>query len=298
MNFKLMCNDCSVKYSDYNSPNLYTWCTNCGNYAIHAAVKRALVANQIEPKNTVLCFDIGCHGNGSDKIGGYKFHALHGRVIPLATGAHLANSKIKVLAFGGDGGTLGEGINHLIHAVRANYDITFILHNNSNYGLTKGQASPSTPKEVPMDTSPDGVESEPINIINLLLDLNPSFLARTFSGDVNHMAEVISAGLNHKGFSFIEILQSCPTYNKATPHEWYLKHCFKVETLESYNVTDLEQVRDVTKDLTEKIAVGVLYKNDSLKDLKSKLLNREGVKTELVEEVNNHDIWELLKDFV
>ncbi len=294
----MSCDNCTVKYADYNSPNIYTWCTNCGNYAIHAAVKRALVANQIEPKKTVLCFDIGCHGNGSDKIGGYKFHALHGRVIPLATGAHLANGKIKVLAFGGDGGTLGEGINHLIHAVRANYDITFILHNNSNYGLTKGQASPSTPKETPMDTSPDGVESEPINIINLLLDLNPSFLARTFSGDVKHMTEVISAGLNHKGFSFIEILQSCPTYNEATPHEWYLKHCFKVEMLEGYNANKIEETRRVAADLSEKIAVGVLYKNDNLKDLKSKLHNRVGMQTELVDEVKIYDISELVTDFV
>jgi 2-oxoglutarate ferredoxin oxidoreductase subunit beta len=132
----MSCSNCKPKYSDYFSDELYTWCTACGNYGIHAAVKRALITEKIMPKDTLLCFDVGCHGNGSDKIGGYSFHGLHGRVIPLACGAHLANRKVKVLAFGGDGGTLSEGIGHLIHAVRCNYDITFILHDNSNYALT------------------------------------------------------------------------------------------------------------------------------------------------------------------
>src|SRR3989339_1792067 len=113
-----ICTSQDTKISDYFSQNLYTWCTNCGNYGIHGAVKRALAAENLHPHHTLLCFDIGCNGNGSDKIDGYRFHGLHGRVIPLACGAAVSNSKIKVLAFGGDGGTFGEGLNHLVHAIR------------------------------------------------------------------------------------------------------------------------------------------------------------------------------------
>src|SRR5688572_14663303 len=137
----MSCTTCYTKINDYSTDNLFTWCSNCGNYGINAAIKRTLAEMEIKPKDTMLFFDIGCNGNGADKIGGYRFHGLHGRVIPASSGASLANRNLKVIASGGDGATLGEGVNHLIHAIRSNYDITFILHNNSNYGLTQGQAS-------------------------------------------------------------------------------------------------------------------------------------------------------------
>ena len=166
-----------VKYKDYFSDELYTWCTNCGNYSIHTALKRALVLENIAPKDVLMVFDIGCHGNGSDKITAYCVHGLHGRVIPFAAGAHLANRKIKVIAFGGDGGVLSEGINHLVHAVRCDFDITFILHNNGNYGLTTGQASATTPKGISMNSTPNGVTEEPMNPMEFLHIRDASLLS-------------------------------------------------------------------------------------------------------------------------
>ncbi len=292
----MSCNDC-VKMSDYHSKNIFTWCTNCGNYGITAALKRALVEEEIEPKDVLLCFDIGCNGNGADKLLGYRFHGLHGRVIPFAAGASLANSNVKVIASGGDGGTLSEGINHLVHAIRSNYNFTFMLHNNENYGLTTGQASSTTRKGKPMEASPDGVIADPINIMDFVLTLKPSFAARTFSGDVKHMTEVIKAGIKHKGFAFIEILQNCTTYNKETPHEWYQQRIYDVSGVKGYDKTNLESAKKIAQDLEQNIAIGILYEDKEKKDFYSMLANRKTLQTQPVEEVTNYDITKLLKAF-
>ncbi|MFH0820973.1 MAG: thiamine pyrophosphate-dependent enzyme, partial [Candidatus Peregrinibacteria bacterium] len=122
------------EYMKLESQEKLTWCGGCGDYGIQKALERALVLENLGTQDLVIFFDIGCHGNGSDKIGAYTFHGLHGRVIPVAAAAALANPRLKVIAEGGDGGTLSEGINHLVHAVRSNYPMVFILHNNENYG--------------------------------------------------------------------------------------------------------------------------------------------------------------------
>lgn len=286
-----------TKFGDYFSENLYNWCTNCGNYGIHAAVKRALTAQNLKPCQTLLCFDIGCHGNGSDKIGGYRFHGLHGRVLSFACGASLANSKLKVIAFGGDGGTLGEGINHLIMAVRGNYNFTFVFHNNLNYGLTTGQASATTKPGVKMNASPDGITTEPIHPMRFVLSLRPTFAARTFSGDVHHMDKVFQAAINHKGFSFIEVLQSCPTYNLMTPHEWYQNRVKKVEEIKGYKNDDLASAQKVAEDLETQIAIGVLYQNIYSAPFMDRQANRVGIKTDLINEVKSGPAQELFDHF-
>lgn len=280
----MACNNC-VTHKDYYSEQIYTWCTNCGNYGIHEALKRALVSKQIEPSKVLLCFDIGCHGNGADKIQGYRFHGLHGRVIPFAVGAHLANTQLPVIAMGGDGATFGEGINHLIHAIRSDYNITFILHNNSNYGLTKGQASPSTKQGERMNSSPDGVVESQLNSLELVLTLNPSFVARTFSGNFHQMQSIFEAGIAHNGFSYIEVLQACPTYNKTKPHKWYMQNTFDTIELSDYDNSNLSAAKHIVSNEQEKIATGILYHKKDNVDYYSRLSQRQNVKTTLVEEV-------------
>lgn len=292
------CTSQDTKISDYFSDNLYTWCTNCGNYGIHGAVKRALAAENIHPHNALLCFDIGCNGNGSDKIDGYRFHGLHGRIIPMACGAAVANSTITVMAFGGDGGTLGEGLQHLIHGIRGNYNITFIFHNNLNYGLTKGQASTTTLPEMKMNSSPDGPTSDTLHPARLVLSLNPSFYARSFSGDVKHMTKTIQAGLQHNGFSFIEILQSCPTFNKQTPHEWYQERVYDIpDRIHNYDPTNIIWAREIAEDIWDSIATGVIYKNPDRKTQLQRQPNRQEIETQLVDEVKPYSVAELLNTF-
>jgi len=258
---KMDCNTCKVQNKDYQSENLFTWCTNCGNYGINGSLRRALVDMQLAPHEVMLCYDVGCNGNGADKIEANTFHGLHGRVIPFACGAKLGNYDMPVIASGGDGSTLGEGINHLIHAIRHNYNITFILHNNRNYGLTTGQASPTTPEGYAMNSTPDGVPSAPMEVHEMVFASNPSFYARTWSGNVKQMTYLIKEAINHQGFSMIEVLQDCPTYNKATPHEWYMERVYDVSSRLNYDRADKEQARKLAADLDNKIATGVLYHN-------------------------------------
>jgi 2-oxoglutarate ferredoxin oxidoreductase subunit beta len=297
------CNTCitkeptQTKMKDFSSKNIFTWCTNCGNYGINAAVKRALVSLNKKPCETIICFDVGCNGNGSDKIGGYSFHGLHGRVIPLACGVTMANTENTVIAFGGDGATLGEGIGHLVHGVRGNYNITFVLHNNLNYGLTKGQASPTTQKEMKMNSSPDGPTSDLIHPARFVLSLESSFVARTFSGDVKHMTSILEEAIKHPGFSFVEILQSCPTYNKQTPHEWYQERVYDLKNVEGYDSSNRVHSLQFAEDIKNRIAVGVLYQDKNSVPQVNRQANRSEITTQLIEETKQYSIDTLLQDF-
>lgn len=287
-----------VKHNDYLSDNLHTWCTSCGNYGIHSAVIRALVEECIAPKDSLLVFDIGCNGNGSDKIDGYRFHGLHGRSIPLASGAALANKKMTVIASGGDGAVMGEGIGHLVHSVRSNYNITYIMHNNSNFALTTGQASPTTNSDIAMKGSPDGSKILPMNASEFVLGLNPSFVARGYSGEIKHLTQVIQEGIKHNGFSFIEVLQDCPSYNDVQTHDWYRERVSDVKLMNDLDVSDINAAKKLASDIEEKIAIGVLYQDKEMKSFYDNQDNRLNIDTELVDEVKNYDIDGLLQKFI
>lgn len=272
-----------------------TWCGACGNYGIQKALIRALTLENIRPWEALLCYDIGCNGNGSDKIGAYTIHGLHGRVISLAAGAALANQKLEVIASAGDGATFSEGVNHLIHGVRNDYPITFLHHNNSNYGLTTGQASATTRKGQMMNGTPDGVVVDPINPVEIVLALGPTFVARTFSGDVKHMTEMIRRGIHHPGFAFIEILQTCPTYNKATTQKWFWDRIKYIEDVKGYDASDIWAARKIAQDMDNEIMLGVLYENPQ-PSFAERLIQRQGKKTSLVEEVAHFNVSEIMKE--
>lgn len=288
------------QYLAYEGNEIITWCAGCGNYGIQKALERALVLEGIPTHQTLFCFDIGCNGNGSDKIaskGGYTLHGLHGRVISVAAGAAIANPNIKVIASGGDGGAMSEGVNHLVHAVRSDYPMVFILHNNENYGLTTGQASACTRMEQPMNGSPDGVITEPINCSDFVLSLKPSFVARSFSGDVKHMTEIIRAGIKHNGFAFIEIFQICTTYNKATSNHWFWQRLKYLQDRKGYDSSNIEHAKKAAHDLNNEINIGILYQNKKTKNYMERLVNRESIKTAPADEVKRFDISGLLKRF-
>jgi len=285
------------EYLAFESPNIHTWCSGCGNFGILNALVRALVLENIAPHECLICFDVGCNGNASDKINANTIHGLHGRVLSLAAGCAIGNHKLPVIAIGGDGATFSEGINHLVHAIRNNYNFVFICHNNSNYGLTTGQASATTRKGQAMNGTPGEVVVEPLNAAQIVLSLDPSFVARGFSGDVEYLTELIRQGLKHKGFAFIEVFQVCPTYNKATPQSWYWPRIKKIEEIPGYNNTDIWQARKIATDLEEQIAVGLLYHNPNKLDFLSLQTNRQQRSTTLVEEVQHFPISELLEEF-
>jgi len=173
----------SITIDSYNTDVKNTWCPGCGNFNIHLALKKALAELKKDPSEVVITFDIGCNGNGGDKIKAFNIKGLHGRALPLAFGAHLANREMTTIATIGDGGCLHEGIDHLIHGIRSNYNITVLIHNNQNFALTTGQITSTTIKGKRMYGFPHGKTEGDINIGELVLSLNPSFYARGYSGD-------------------------------------------------------------------------------------------------------------------
>ncbi|KKP66133.1 MAG: 2-oxoglutarate ferredoxin oxidoreductase, beta subunit [candidate division WS6 bacterium GW2011_GWE1_34_7] len=277
-----------IDISDYNTIIKNTWCPGCGNFNIHIALKKALVDLKKHPSEVVFSFDIGCNGNGGDKIEGFRVKGLHGRAIPFAIGAHLANKEMTVIADIGDGGCLHEGIDHLIHAIRSNYNVTVLIHNNQNFALTTGQITSTTQSGKKMYAFPDGKTEGDINIGELVLALNPSFYAKGYSADAIQLTEIIKEGIKHKGFSVIEIVQICPTYNRENSSEVLSSRIRKVQSTNNIDIA-----RKYVLD-TKHIYTGVIYQNKEIKDYYSNLKNRKGKETELVEEVKNYGISNIL----
>ncbi len=277
-----------VEIQDYNTDIKNTWCRGCGNFNIHIALKKALVDLKKHPSEVVISFDIGCSGNGADKIDGFRVKGLHGRSIPFAVGCHLANRNMTVLADIGDGGCLHEGIEHLIHAIRSNYNMTILIHNNENFALTTGQITSTTKKGKRMYAFPHGKTEGDINIGELVLSLNPSFYAKGFSGDPIQLSEILKEGIRHKGLSIIEIIQVCPSYNPENSLE-FLKS--KISTTQSSDDINVARKKILSKD---KVYTGVLYRDKKKKDYYSQLKNRSNKTTELVNEVTTHSISSIL----
>lgn len=281
----------------YQCETKCTWCDGCGDYGIWTAVKLALSQLGKKPHEVLLCYDVGCHGNMSDKLKGYRFHGLHGRVIPFAAGAKLANMRVPVIAHGGDGASFSEGIGHLVHAIRSHYPITFILHNNANYGLTTGQASALTPQGQHMNSSPNGIPEATLPSMDFVFSLEPTFVARGFSGNIAQLSEIMKAALNHRGFAFVDVLQACPTYNHFATHDWLLSHVYDANA-EGHDPSDVKKAREIATKTTDRIATGILYCNESIPNFYERLVSRKDVKTQVVEEVRKYDVGELCREFI
>jgi 2-oxoglutarate ferredoxin oxidoreductase subunit beta len=289
--------DIAAGMNAFHSKNTCTWCDGCGNYGIWTAAKMALTELGIAPHQALLCYDVGCHGNASDKLEGYRFHGLHGRVLPFAAGAKLANPSLPVLAFGGDGASFSEGIGHLVHAVRSHYPIVFILHNNGNYGLTTGQASSLTPQDQKMNTAPNGMPEHTLNSMDFIFSLEPTFVARGFSGDIKQMTSILKQAIGHRGFAFVDILQACPTYNHFATHTMLLEKYYKVEE-ENHNPSDFKKARALAVDTSKRIATGILYKREDVPNFYERLVPRIGKTTAPVDEVQAFDIGKLMEEFI
>ena len=286
----------SPTMADYHCDTRCTWCDGCGDYGIWTATKRALVESGIPPHGVLLCYDVGCHGNASDKLLGYRFHGLHGRVIPFAAGAKLANPRMPVMAFGGDGASFSEGVGHLVHAIRSNYPIVFVLHNNANYGLTLGQASSLTWQGQPMNTSPNGIPEQTLPSMDFVFSLEPTFVARGFSGDIPQMTQIMKAALQHRGFAFVDLLQACPTWNHFATQTYLLERCRPVGP--NHDTSDLAKARALAVDTSTTIATGVLYQREDVPSFYERLVPRQGKETTAVDEVAITDVTKLMGKFV
>lgn len=277
-------------FSGYNP----TWCPGCGDWGIGVAIKSAFVQLGLDPSSVAVIFGIGCSGNMNDFLNAYAMHALHGRSIPNAIGAKIANHRMPVIAVVGDGDCYGEGGNHLMHACRGNHDITVIVHDNGVYGLTTGQVAPTASKGFKSKSTPTGIIDTPINPLLLTLSQGATFIAQSFAGDVNHAISIIKEGILHKGFSLINILQPCVTFNKVNTYKYYLEHIYKLPSDYRRDIYD-EALKKAVELNNEKFALGVIYQvsrptyTDQLPQLSE---------TTLVSKPRNNSFDEVINDFV
>lgn len=214
---------------DFLTPNKPTWCPGCGNFGMWEALKRALSELGWKKHEFSVVWGIGCHGNGADFLDVQGFHALHGRALPVATGLSLTRPDLKVIVEMGDGDGYGIGLGHFVHSVRRNVNITCFAHNNQIYGLTTGQASPTTDHLMKTVSTPKGVLEEPVNPIGLALSEGATFVARGFAGDIPHLTSLYVQALQHHGFALVDVFQPCVTWNHLNTFQWFRDRVYKLD---------------------------------------------------------------------
>jgi 2-oxoglutarate ferredoxin oxidoreductase subunit beta len=236
------------------------WCPGCGNFGILNALNKALIEMGIEPHQVLMVSGIGQAGKLPHYTRGNVFNSLHGRPVPPAIGAKIANPELVIIAISGDGDAYGEGGNHFLHAARRNHDITYLVHNNQVYGLTKGQASPTSDVGFITKTTPYGAGS-PVNPIALAIISGASFVARGFAGDVDHLSNLIKKGITHRGFALIDILQPCVSFNHKNTFQWYRERVYKLEE-ERYDPSDKKAAMGKALIWGEEIPIGIIYEEN------------------------------------
>ncbi|MEM1946024.1 MAG: 2-oxoacid:ferredoxin oxidoreductase subunit beta [Candidatus Caldarchaeum sp.] len=258
------------------------WCPGCGDFGILSSIQMALADLQIPPHMVAVFSGIGCSGKTPHYINAFGIHTLHGRPLPFAIGAKIANPRLTVIAVGGDGDGLGIGAGHFVNAGRRNVDITYIIHDNGVYGLTKGQASPTLARGLKTKSLPKPNVNDAVNPIALAVVSGYTFVARGYAYDTKHLKELIKAGIRHRGSAFIDVLQPCPTYNDITTKEWYggedrlvegkpLPRIYKLEEsgydgevkVNDENEINTKKMNAIAKSFEwgDKIPIGVFYRN-------------------------------------
>jgi 2-oxoglutarate ferredoxin oxidoreductase subunit beta len=268
-----------LELKDFRTKVHNDWCPGCGDFGILNAVQMALFELKLEPHQVSIFSGIGCSGKTPHFVNTYGFHTLHGRVLPIATGAKLANTELTVVAVGGDGDGYGIGAGHFVNTGRRNLDFTYVVHNNGVYGLTKGQASPTLVKGLRTKSMPSPTIVEGVNPLAMAISAGYTFVARSYALDVRHLKETLKAAILHKGSALVDVLQTCPTYNDINTKEWYAgtdlttkaPRLFKLEET-GYdgvvkNPNDSEEVNQKkgqaiarSFEWDEKIPIGLFYK--------------------------------------
>ena len=279
---------------DFDVKEKPQWCPGCGDHLILSAVKNALAELGKDSSEVVIVSGIGCGSKIPHYIRTYGYEGIHGRLLPLAYGIKLANKDLTVIAIGGDGDGLSEGGNHFLHSFRYNIDITYIIQDNQIYGLTTGQASPTTHKGMKTKTTPKGAFNPPVKVLPVALANSASFVSSTFAGNVKHMTEIIKQAILHKGFSLVDIYQPCVTWNYLNTYQWWRERVYDLKDT-SHNPTDFNKAMEKALEpyLTnwQKVPIGVFYKeerptfeeNIGIKEPLTKLPLKESIAEDLKE---------------
>lgn len=238
------------------------WCPGCGNFSILDALQETLEALGLKTHEVVLVGGIGQAAKTPQYLNTNGFEGLHGRALPPAVAIKISNQKLKVIIDTGDGDSYGEGGNHFIHNIRRNVDITHFVHNNQIYALTKGQASPTSDVGDITDFTPEGVINQSMNPVLTAITMGAGFVARAFSGDKEHLKEIMKQALDHNGYSLVDILQPCVSFNKINTFAWYKSRVYKLDADTPYDCTDKSAAFVKAQEWGDKIPLGILYKEE------------------------------------
>ncbi len=228
-----------VKQEDFGDIET-AWCPGCGNFSIRQALVQALSDKGLAPRDILLVSGIGQAAKTPHYLRCNCFNGLHGRALPAATGAQLANPRLKVIVTSGDGCNYGEGGNHFLAGLRRNVDLTMLVHDNQVYGLTKGQASPTSLEGMHTKAQPTGVHQYPFNPVAVAVSMHVGFVARGFAGEVEHLAGLIGQALDHKGLALVDILQPCVSFNKLNTYKWYKDRVYHLDEEAGHDPGDWE----------------------------------------------------------
>jgi 2-oxoglutarate ferredoxin oxidoreductase subunit beta len=234
------------------------WCPGCGDFGVLKSIKEAIVELRIPPHEVLIVSGIGCSSNLPGFVRAYGVHSLHGRAVPVATGAALANQALHVIAVGGDGDGFGIGMGHFIHAMRRNLNLTYIVMDNEIYGLTTGQASPTTTEGHKTKSTPRGNVEKPIQPLALAIATGATYVARGFSGEQKQLTRLVAGGIAHRGFSLIDVFSPCVTFNTVNTYSWFKERVYKLED-ESYDPGDLMAAMAKAFEFGARLPVGLFY---------------------------------------
>ena len=235
------------------------WCPGCGDFGVLKSLKEAIVELGIAPHEVLVVSGIGCSSNLPGFIRTYGVHSLHGRAVPVATGAARANHALHVVAVGGDGDGFGIGMGHFIHAMRRNLNLTYIVMDNEIYGLTTGQASPTTTEGHKTKSTPRGNVEKPIQPLALALVSGATYVARGFSGEQKQLTRLVAGAIAHKGFSLVDVFSPCVTFNKVNTYPWFKERVYKIEDSGPYDPTDLMAALEKSMEFEPRLPIGLLY---------------------------------------
>lgn len=272
-----------LQAADYRSDIEPTWCAGCGDFGVISAITKALSELKIRPENVVSVSGIGCSSRLPLFLKNYSMHVLHGRAIPTAVGVKLANPNLTVLVEAGDGDLFSIGSGHNPHVARRNIDITVICMDNQVYGLTKNQISPTSREGLYGSLTPFGSIDNPVNPISYMLTFGATFVAQTYAGNLKHMSEIVKQAIAHRGFSFVNIISPCPTYNKVDTFKYYKDKTIDIQEQGHTDLNDIKKALELaTKDLehyyneSAKVPIGIFYKDlkptyqDKMTDVKNR----------------------------
>ncbi|WP_331235993.1 2-oxoacid:ferredoxin oxidoreductase subunit beta [Natronorarus salvus] len=256
-----MSSETQAHFTDFKSDKQPTWCPGCGDFGTMNGMMKALANTGNDPDNTFLVAGIGCSGKIGTYMHSYALHGVHGRALPLGTGVKLANPELEVMVAGGDGDGYSIGAGHFVHAVRRNVDMTYVVMDNRIYGLTKGQASPTSREDFETSTSPEGTKQSPVHPLALAFSAGATFIGQTFSSDALGHAAVIEEAIEHDGFALVNTYSPCVTFNDVDTYDYFRDAIVDLEE-EGHDPTDYEAAREKIMDF-DTVYTGVLYQDES-----------------------------------